>query len=104
MKFSPVLAAAALTLALSAPALADGFAEGINDTPSAAAMAADLVLVRPLGLVATVAGLGLFVLDLPLTVVRGEAPTESARALVGEPARYTFFRRLGSMDYANPGH
>ena len=59
VKFTTLIAAAAFALT-AMTAQADQY-DGIDDTPSAMAMAADLVLVRPLGLVATVVGTALFV-------------------------------------------
>ncbi|SHG62867.1 hypothetical protein SAMN04488068_0830 [Hydrocarboniphaga daqingensis] len=67
-------------------------------SPAAAAMAFDLIVVRPLSLVATVIGSGLFLLQLPLALIQAEPPTAAAEKLVVEPARYTFDRPLGVMD------
>lgn len=64
--------------------------------PSAGAMTFDLLVARPLGLVATVAGAGLFVLQLPLSVIQGVPPSVPARKLVVEPAEFTFSRPLGA--------
>jgi hypothetical protein len=97
MKLTTLIAAAALTLT-AATARADESRYGIDDSPSATAMAADLLLIRPIGLVATVIGAGLFVLQLPLSLIIGQPPSEAAKKLVSEPARYTFRRRLGQMD------
>jgi hypothetical protein len=97
MKFTTLIAAAALTLT-AATARADESRDGIDDSPSATAMAADLLLIRPLGLAATIIGTGLFILQLPLSIIIGEPPSEPAKKLVSEPARYTFRRRLGQMD------
>lgn len=68
-----------------------------TDTPSAAAMGVDLLLVRPLGLVSTVAGTGLFVLSLPFTLLGGNVE-EAAHVLVAEPGAYTFSRPLGEFE------
>jgi hypothetical protein len=95
---------AALVLMVSASALQAHDREGIDDSPSAGAMVFDLVLIRPLSLVATTLGVGFFVVSLPLAVIQGELPREPARKLVIEPARYTFFRRLGDMEYRSPGN
>ena len=97
MKITTILLAAALTVA-SATAQADEMRDGIDDSPSATAMAADLLIIRPISLVATVLGTGLFILQLPLSIIIGEPPTEPARKLVAAPARYTFSRPLGHME------
>lgn len=90
-------AVAALVLSASVTRAADG--QGmIDDTPSAGAMAFDLLIVRPVGLVATVLGTGLFVLQLPLSLIQGEPPGAPAQKLIAESAAYTFNRPLGSME------
>src|SRR5690625_1953105 len=61
---------------------------------SAAAMTPDALLVRPLGLVATVLGAGLFVVSLPLSALGGNVG-EAAQTLVVAPAEMTFVRPLG---------
>ena len=96
VRFTTLIAAAAF--ALTAMTAQTDERDGIDDSPSAAAMAFDLVLVRPLGLVATVLGTGLFILDLPLSIAMGEPPSEPAKKLVAEPAAFTFRRPLGQMD------
>lgn len=90
---------AAVVLALcSGLAVADELGDVPNNAPSGAAMAFDLVIVRPVSLVATVLGTGLFVLQLPLSIVQGVPPADPARKLVLDPARYTFSRPLGQMN------
>ncbi|MGQ0620963.1 MAG: hypothetical protein ACT4QA_13735 [Panacagrimonas sp.] len=93
-----VTLAAALLIAVSGLASADEYRDSADDTPSAGAMAFDLVIVRPLALVATVLGTGLFVLQLPLSLIQGEPPMDPARSLVIEPAQFTFQRPLGRID------
>lgn len=68
------------------------------DVPSAGAMVFDLILVRPVSLVATVLGTGLFILNLPLSVFEKNAPAQPFHQLVVEPARYTFTRPLGALN------
>ena len=57
----------------------------------------DALLLRPLGLAATVVGTAAFVLTLPFSL-----PTRSvektAKALVVKPAKYTFARPLGEFE------
>lgn len=90
--------AAALLATASGLASADEYRATAEDTPSAGAMGFDLLIVRPLGLVATVLGTGLFVLQLPLSLIQGEPPMDPAKALVVEPAQFTFMRPLGQMN------
>jgi hypothetical protein len=94
-KWTTVAAALLLSLA-SAGASAQGYREGIDDTPSAAAMVFDFAIVRPLGIVSTVAGLGLFVVTLPFTAPQGDAGA-AAQRLVVDPAHFTFVRPLGEV-------
>ncbi|MDZ4077554.1 hypothetical protein [Hydrocarboniphaga sp.] len=72
--------------------------DSLDNSPSAGAMAFDLIVVRPISLVATVLGSGLFILSLPLALVQRDAPIAAANKLVVEPARYTFDRPLGVME------
>lgn len=95
-------AAAGLALVLvcavgAPPALAAG--SYAASTPSAAAMGVDVLLIRPVSLVATVLGTGLFVISLPFSLL-GQNVDEAAAALVGEPAAYTFLRPLGDFETA----
>lgn len=88
----------AAVLALAVGSAQAQVTQDVDTSPSGVAMAADLLLVRPLGLVATVLGSGLFVLQLPLSLVQGEPPLEPARKLVVAPAEFTFSRPLGDME------
>ncbi len=54
----------------------------------------DLLVLRPVGLVATVGGLLVFVGSLPISIPTGSFK-KSFIALVGRPASYTFWRTLG---------
>jgi hypothetical protein len=56
--------------------------------------AADLLLSRPGGLVATAVGAAVLVVTLPFSLLSGTT-NEAAQKLVGEPADYTFRRPLG---------
>ena len=62
---------------------------------TAPAMMFDIVLLRPLGLVATVVGTAFFIITLPFSVLGGNTG-EAASALVGAPLKYTFTRPLGA--------
>lgn len=63
-------------------------------------MVVDAVVMRPLGLVATVVGTVLTVVALPFTIPSGSVE-RSARELILRPADYTFRRPLG--DFSNSG-
>jgi hypothetical protein len=71
---------------------------GMNEAPTGEAMAADLVLLRPLAFAATAIGSLLFVASLPFSATGGNAKGALDR-LVGEPAAFTFARPLGKVDY-----
>jgi hypothetical protein len=99
-KQARLVAAVALTACLSlwqGAASAAGMYEQHIHEPSAGAMAVDAVAVRPLGLVATVIGTGLFVISLPFSALGGNVD-EAAQQLVVAPARFTFKRPLGEYD------
>ncbi|MFO1355003.1 MAG: hypothetical protein U1F72_02520 [Gammaproteobacteria bacterium] len=74
-------------------ALADSY---IDQRPGFGAMVVDGVLVRPLGLGATVLGAAAWVVTLPFSALGGNAG-EAAQKLVVEPARFTFTRPLGDL-------
>lgn len=74
---------------------------GVN-TASAASdddlkVAADTLVVRPVCLVATVIGSGLFVVSLPIAAI-SRSVKKTAHVLVIRPARATFTRPLGDME------
>lgn len=98
MKLATFFAAAILMVG-SSLATAQEVRDTLDDSPSAGAMAIDLLVVRPISLVGSVLSIGLFVIQLPLAIPQGEWPSETARRLVAEPVKFTFTRRLGSMEY-----
>ncbi len=59
-------------------------------------MVADLLLVRPAGIVATIFGGVVFVLGIPFSALGGNVG-ESYEQLLVAPARYTFKRPLGDL-------
>ena len=59
-------------------------------------MTADLILVRPLGIVATVLGCAVFVVSLPFSALGGNTK-QASQKLVEEPAKFTFTRPLGAF-------
>jgi hypothetical protein len=99
-----VLLASAL-LAATAAAQAQTELDGTtgqrgDSAPSAGAIAADIVVLRPLSLVGTVLGTALFVVGLPFEAIAGDV-SDPAQRLVVEPAKYTFARPLGESGRSN---
>lgn len=78
-------------LAASCPALSDTVS-GDKGTD----MLVDAVVMRPLGLAATVLGAAVTVVTLPFTLPGGNVG-EAARTMIVEPAEYTFNRPLGDF-------
>ena len=70
------------------------FAMSAGEEDKGPAMVGDLMFARPIGLIATVLGTGVFVVTLPLTILGGNV-AEAGKALVIDPARFTFVRPLG---------
>lgn len=66
----------------------------LDYTPGAVVV--DALIARPLCLVATVAGTGLFIATLPIAAI-SRSVDKSAKALVGTPGKHTFVRRLGDL-------
>jgi hypothetical protein len=56
----------------------------------------DLLLARPLGIVATVIGSAVFFVSLPFTIPSGSAQ-HTGDVMVGEPFNFTFKRPLGDF-------
>ena len=93
---SAMLALALVVTPLSAAAQPDESVTGDR----AADMVIDAVIMRPLGLVATVLGAALTVVALPFTIPSGSVEA-SAHELIVRPAEYTFKRPLG--DFSDSG-
>ncbi len=70
------------------------FAQEEDGSPEA--IAADVLVVRPVCLAATVVGSALFLVSLPIAIAT-KSTNETARKLVAKPARATFIRPLGDM-------
>ena len=68
-----------------------------------AAMTVDLVVARPAGAVATVAGAAIFLVSWPFAALGGNTD-ETWDSLVADPAAYTFQRPLGDFDHERPLH
>ena len=87
----------ALSLLLSSWSFAQGGAVSrnqVNEDPSAMAMVADLVFIRPVMLGITAVGSALWVASLPFSIWGGNAK-QAGDTLVLKPATNTFVRCLG---------
>lgn len=69
---------------------------GEDEQVTAGKMAADALIVRPLGIVATVVGSVLFVVSLPFSALGGNI-NEVGQRLVVDPAVFTFKRPVGDL-------
>jgi len=74
-----------------------GFQDKPGAEPSAAVVAADGLIARPLGLATTIAGTGLFVATLPFSIPSGSV-RESAQGMIKRPGGWTFVRPMGRPD------
>ena len=72
-------------------------AEDQHDEEKGIRMAADILVVRPLGIVATVGGTVLAIVALPFSLLGGNTQ-EVFQYLVVKPAKFTFVRPLGEFD------
>ena len=77
-------------IASAAPALAN--------EPTDAYIIPDVLLVRPIGLVAIVLGSVIFVVSLPVALPTGSVGKVGQR-LVEDPVEFTFVRPIGDFDY-----
>ena len=68
----------------------------VNNEITGSTMTADFLLVRPLGIVATVLGCAVFVVSLPFSALGGNTK-QASQKLVEEPAKFTFTRPLGAF-------
>jgi len=77
-----------------------GFAENQKTTspsePSAAAIIADVIVLRPAGLIGTILGGAAFLISLPVTVPT-KTYKQTGETLFMKPAKFTFNRPLGQM-------
>ncbi len=65
--------------------------------PDPAMVVADVVVVRPVCLVATIIGSVFFVVSLPIAAISKSVHT-TADVLVVSPAKATFTRQMGDLD------
>ena len=95
-RLAVALAAASFALCANTSALAADYADTVSAAPSPEAMAVDFILIRPVGIVATVAGVGLFIASLPFDLFAMNFK-DPAQKLIVEPAKFTFTRDLGDI-------
>lgn len=70
----------------------------LGEEAGAGTMVADFVLVRPFGIAATAIGTVFFIVSLPFSAAGGN--TKAAfQKLVAEPAKFTFKRPLGKLEF-----
>ena len=86
--------AALICIPLANSALAEEYFRAKE--PGGGAMIFDLVVVRPVGLVATALGSVFWVVSLPFSA-SGDNVGAATQKLVKEPAAYTFKRPLGEF-------
>ena len=91
MKAKILTAVCILTLTIGATTSARAADEG------PVAVAADVLVVRPVCLVATVVGSALFVVALPVALL-SKSVKSTANTLVVQPAEATFTRPVGDLD------
>lgn len=89
-----------LTAVMLAFAAMPAGAATMQEEPSSTAIIFDVLITRPLGIVATAVGAAVFVVGLPFTI-----PTRSvglaADKLVVDPLAFTFRRPVGQVDSFN---
>ena len=86
--------AALLIVPFASTGLAEEYFE--REDPSGGEMMYDFIIVRPIGIAATVIGSVFYVVSLPFSLL-GDNAGEAGEALVKEPAAYTFKRPLGEF-------
>ena len=86
--------AALLIVPFASTGLAEEYFE--REDPSGGEMMYDFIIVRPIGIAATVIGSVFYVVSLPFSLL-GDNSGEAGEALVKEPAAYTFKRPLGEF-------
>jgi hypothetical protein len=84
---------AALALVVPHTLLAAGV---VDERPSMGEMLVDGVVVRPLGLGATILGCATWLVTLPFSALGGNFG-EATQKLVVQPAEFTFTRPLGEL-------
>lgn len=92
------LALAAGMMLSSGLTQASDYRESIDGAPSAGAMTFDMLIVRPLSLVATVVGAVVFIVQAPISAFQEDGLNTTGNKLVVEPAKFTFTRPMGALE------
>ena len=87
---------AALVLVPFGPVLAASDDPFVDDDPESLKMAVDIVMVRPLGIAATLVGTALCIVAFPFSALGGDTSTPFEK-LVKDPYNFTFNRQLGKF-------
>jgi hypothetical protein len=96
-KLLAILTVVAVAVTFTAPPALAAAGEVPIDEASADAMIADLVFLRPMGLLAMICGSIAFVVSLPFSALGGNVG-EAADKLVVDPTKFTFVRPLGHIE------
>jgi hypothetical protein len=85
-----------LSMLITAPLVyaETAYTKDVTEEVSGEEMILDLVLIRPIGFVATVLGAAAFVVSLPFTIPLKQTH-EAAQKMVVRPGKFTFTRPLG---------
>ena len=86
--------AALIAVPFATSAMAQEYFE--TKEPSGEAMIYDIAVMRPVGILATVAGSVAWLISLPFSALGGNVGTATEK-LVKDPAAYTFKRPLGEF-------
>ena len=89
--------AAAQEVVKPKPSAADETNETLEAPDAAGMILMDALLLRPLGLAATVLGTAAFIVTLPFSLPTRSAD-DAAQVLIVKPATYTFARPLGEVE------
>jgi hypothetical protein len=74
-----------------------GFTRAPREEPSAAVVAGDALIARPIGLGLTIAGTATFLITLPMSIP-SQSVGNAAEGLIVKPGGYTFVRPLGRSE------
>src|SRR5512136_493369 len=69
-----------------------------GETTDGMGIVADVLIARPVGLVAIVFGSAMYIVSLPFAIPSGSVD-KAGKLLVADPFNYTFCRPLGDFDY-----